>query len=82
MIAYSAEDYRVDERPKPEGVSDADWDEEEGTTGLAYWMAGTTLSGQNKFAEADKMLRPALPLVKDNEQLIRDGAVPSGLGEL
>jgi tetratricopeptide (TPR) repeat protein len=57
-------------KAKPEGVSDADWDRKKNvTTGLAYWMAGTTLSGQNKFAEADKMLRPSLPLVKDNPQL-------------
>lgn len=57
-------------KPKPEGVSDADWDKKKNVTlGLAYWMAGTTLSGQNKFAQADKMLRTGLPLVKDNEQL-------------
>jgi tetratricopeptide (TPR) repeat protein len=55
---------------KPEGVTDADWAKKKSvTTGLAYWMAGTTLTGQNKFAEADKMLRASLPLVKDNEQL-------------
>lgn len=57
-------------RPKPEGVSDADWERKKNVTnGLAYWMAGTTLSGQSKWSQADKMLRPALPLVKDNEQL-------------
>jgi tetratricopeptide (TPR) repeat protein len=55
---------------KPEGITDADWaKKKEVTTGLAYWMAGTTLTGQNKFSEADKMLRSALPLVKDNQQL-------------
>ncbi len=57
-------------RPKPEGVPDADWERKKNVTnGLAYWMAGTTLSGQSKWSQADKMLRPALPLVKDNEQL-------------
>ena len=40
------------------------------TTGFAYWMAGTTLSGQNKYARGrqDAASR-RLPLVKDNEQL-------------
>jgi tetratricopeptide (TPR) repeat protein len=69
-IQYSEKVIEVMNRPKPEGVPDADWERKKAvTTGLAYWMAGTTLSGQNKYAQADKMLRQALPLVKDNEQL-------------
>ena len=69
-IQYSEKILEVMNRPKPEGVPDADWEKKKSvTTGLAYWMAGTTLSGQNKYAQADKMLRQALPLVKDNEQL-------------
>ena len=57
-------------KPKPEGVSDADWTKKKNTTlGLAYWMAGTTLAGQNKNPEADKALRAALPFIKDNDQL-------------
>ena len=57
-------------KPKPEGVSDADWTKKKNTTlGLAYWMAGTTLAGQNKHPEADKALRAALPFIKDNDQL-------------
>ena len=67
-------------RPKPEGVSDADWEKKKTvTTGLAYWMSGTTLSGNNKFAEADKRLRSALPLVKDNEQLYGSALFHLGL---
>jgi tetratricopeptide (TPR) repeat protein len=69
-VQYSQKVLEVMGRPKPEGVPDAEWERKKSaTTGLAYWMAGTTLSGQSKFAEADKMLRQALPLVKDNEQL-------------
>lgn len=69
-LEYSQKILEVMERAKPEGVSDSDWERKKNvTTGLAYWMAGTTLSGQSKFAQADKMLRQALPLVKDNEQL-------------
>lgn len=71
VLEYSAKVIDLTKtRKKPEGVSDADWErKKQVTSGLAYWMAGTTLSGQNKFAEADKMLRAGLPLVKDNEQL-------------
>jgi tetratricopeptide (TPR) repeat protein len=71
VIQYSEKTLEVmASRPKPEGVSDADWERKKNVTnGLAYWMAGTTLSGQNKFPQADKMLRSALPLIKDNEQL-------------
>ena len=71
VIQYSEKAIEVmGSRPKPEGVADADWERKKNVTnGLAYWMAGTTLSGQGKFAQADKTLRSALPLVKDNEQL-------------
>lgn len=70
VVEYSDKIIELMGRPKPEGVADADWDRKKTvTTGLAYWMSGTTLSGQNKFSDADKRLRSALPLVKDNEQL-------------
>jgi tetratricopeptide (TPR) repeat protein len=69
-VEYSKKIVEIMNRPKPEGVADADWEKKkQATTGLAYWLAGTTLSGQNKFADADTMLRQALPLVKDNDQL-------------
>jgi tetratricopeptide (TPR) repeat protein len=71
VVQYSEKILEVmNAKAKPEGVSDADWERKKTVTmGLAYWMAGTALSGQNKLPQADKMLRSALPLVKDNEQL-------------
>jgi hypothetical protein len=55
---------------KPEGVSDADWQKKRDTTlGLAHWMQGMTYAGQNKFAQADKSLRTALPLIQSQPQL-------------
>jgi tetratricopeptide (TPR) repeat protein len=55
-------------KAKPEGVSDADWEKKQQTlSGLAYWMAGITYSGQGKYAEADKSLRDALPNLKDEQ---------------
>lgn len=80
VVAYSDKIIELMNRPKPEGVSDADWEKKKTvTTGLAYWMSGTTLSGNNKFAEADKRLRSALPLVKDNEQLYGSALFHLGL---
>ncbi len=71
VVSYSEKVVEVlQAKPKPEGVSDADWAKKKNTTlGLAYWMAGTTLAGQNKQPQADKALRAALPYIKDNEQL-------------
>jgi hypothetical protein len=42
-------------------------------------MQGVTYSTQSKFADADKALRSALPLVKDNDQLLGMGAFHLGL---
>ncbi len=57
-------------KPKLEGVADADWEKKKTSTlGLAHWMAGITLAGQNKQPETDKALRAALPYIKGNDQL-------------
>jgi len=57
-------------KPKPEGVSDADWEKRKNLmTGLGYWYSGVTLGNQSKFPETDATLRKALPLVQDNDQL-------------
>ncbi len=57
-------------KPKPDGVNDADWQKRKNTmVGMGNWMAGMGYAGQNKFAQADKVLRTALPLVKDQPQV-------------
>jgi hypothetical protein len=57
-------------RPKPEGVSDADWEKRKNAlVGMGNWMAGMGYAAQNKFSDADKVLRTALPLVKDQQQV-------------
>jgi tetratricopeptide (TPR) repeat protein len=38
--------------------------------GLAYWMEGVSYNGQHQYAQADKSFRSALPLVKENKQLL------------
>jgi hypothetical protein len=67
-------------KPKPEGVSDADWEKKKTTMiGLAHWMAGMTSAGQKQLAQADKSLRAALPYIKDNEQLLAPALFQLGL---
>jgi len=58
-------------KPKPDDIAEADWTKKkEGMLGLAYWMQGVTYNGQHQYAKADKSLRSALPLVKENAQLL------------
>ena len=58
-------------KPKPEGVSDADWKKKKNTMiGLGHWMAGTTYAQQKNLAQLDKLFRAALPYIKDNDQLL------------
>ena len=55
------------QRPKPEGVSDADWTARKNLiTGLAHYMSGKQYHNENNFAKADVELRAALPLVEGN----------------
>jgi tetratricopeptide (TPR) repeat protein len=69
--AYSAKIVEVmNTKPKPEGVSDADWqNRKRSITGLAHYMSGKLYYTQNNFGASDKQLRAALPLVQDNAQL-------------
>jgi len=54
-------------KPKPEGVSDADWTGRKNLIiGLARYMGGKQYFNENKLAAADKELRAALPLVENN----------------
>jgi tetratricopeptide (TPR) repeat protein len=67
-------------RPKPAGFSDADWEKKKNfSTGLGYWYAGIAYVGQSKWPEADQALRSALPLVKENEQLLAAALFNAGL---
>jgi hypothetical protein len=67
-------------QPKPEGVSDADWEKKKASiVGLGNWMTGVTLSNQSKYAPADKALRAALPYIKDNDQLMAGALFHLGL---
>jgi tetratricopeptide (TPR) repeat protein len=65
--AYSAKIVEMmNSKPKPEGVSDADWqNRKHGMTGVAHYMSGKLYYTQNNFGSADRELRAALPLLPD-----------------
>ena len=55
-------------KPKPDGVSDADWAQRRNmVTGLAHYMSGKLYYTEAKYTPADQELRAALPLVEANQ---------------
>lgn len=65
---YSAKVVEVMEtKPKPEGVSDADWAARKNlVSGVAHYMNGKLYYTETNYAKADAELRAALPLVESN----------------
>lgn len=56
---------------KPEGMSSADWDRKRSAAlGRSHWIAGLMHSEKMQYYEADKDLRAALPLIKNNEAMM------------
>ena len=54
----------VSKKKKPEGMSDADWQKSRNDLlGNAYMSAGIIQAGSNRYADADRNLKAALPLV-------------------
>jgi tetratricopeptide (TPR) repeat protein len=61
----------LEAKETPEATDAAVWETKKKTTlGTAYWMIGVTHAGQGQYAQADKTLRKALPLIGDNAQLL------------
>jgi hypothetical protein len=55
----------------PEGVAAADWERTKtATLAQGYFVIGTNACEHNKFAEADRNLRAALPLIKGNNAML------------
>jgi hypothetical protein len=51
-------------KPKPEGVSQADWDRRKTVMlGRGYWIAGVIEGEKQAWVDCDKNLRAALPLI-------------------
>lgn len=69
-------------KQKPEGMSDADWEKKKSTTlGLAYWMQGVSYSNLHQYGPATKSLQSALPLVKDNQEVLGMALFHLGLSD-
>jgi tetratricopeptide (TPR) repeat protein len=67
-------------KPKPEGVSEADWSKRKTLiSGRAEYLAGVTYGEQSRWAEADRALRAALPAIKDNRPLTAEALFYLGL---
>ena len=57
--------------PKPEGVSAAEWERKRSASlGRGYWMAGVISGERNRYADADRNLRAALPLIGGNDAMM------------
>lgn len=57
-------------KPKPDGVSDADWESRKKTiNALAHFWIGKVYFNEKKYAPADKELRVALPLAEGNNTM-------------
>src|SRR5437879_2480016 len=71
VVAYSNKMIQVmSTKPKPQGISDADWENKKKTiTGLGHFMIGKLYFNEKKYGPADKELREALPLVESNADL-------------
>lgn len=58
-------------KAKPEGVSEADWDKKKnGMTGTAYYLLGTQAAQGQRWGDADRNLKAALPLIQGNQALL------------
>ena len=61
----------VGRNKKPEGTSDADWDKKKNSMlGAGYTFAGVVNASQNKYADADRNLKAALPLIAGNNAML------------
>lgn len=58
-------------KPKPESISDEEWTKRKNTyLGLAHWVIGRSLAGQDKFVPAHKELTAAATALKGNNEVL------------
>ncbi len=71
IIAYSQKLLEIIEtKTKPEDISEADWViKKQNMIGNANWMIGLLYSTEQKYDQADKHLRAALPHIKNTDML-------------
>lgn len=58
-------------KPQPATLSAEDWEKKKTKfTGWASWMAGLVYGKQARYAQSDRYLREALPLIRDNPRML------------
>jgi hypothetical protein len=58
-------------KPAPSGIEAAEWERTKSASlGRGYWTAGVVLATQQKYKDADRDLRAALPLIKGNNAML------------
>lgn len=58
-------------KKKPENMSEADWEKKRtAMLGAGYTFAGVVQGAQNRFADADRSLKAALPLIAGNSTML------------
>jgi tetratricopeptide (TPR) repeat protein len=72
LMAYARKILAVlDKQSKQEGLTDAEWSRMKAPLkGHAYWMIASVSMQQNRYSDADKSIRTALPYLKDDNQLL------------
>jgi tetratricopeptide (TPR) repeat protein len=61
----------LDRQPKPEGVTSAEWSKKKALlTARAHWIIGTAAMQQDRFGEADRSIRVALPFLRGDNRMI------------
>jgi hypothetical protein len=61
----------MNNKPKPKGVSDADWaKKKESYLSVGYFYGGAAACGRQAWAECDRELKAAEPLVKGSPQML------------
>jgi len=74
LVAY------LKDRPAPQGVNPAEWDKKKNTSmGAGLWLKGMAYASQQKWRETDEALRPAIPMLEGNEQLLGPALFQLGL---
>ena len=67
-------------RPKPEGVSEADWEKKKSAMmGEGYRISGVVSGEKSQYAAADKNLRAAMPYIKGNNAFTAEALFYLGL---
>ena len=71
LLAYATRIMALlDRQQKPEGPAGAEWFKKKAAlTGRAHWMIGTAAMQQEKFGQADRSIRAALPSLKGDSRM-------------